>query len=108
MVRRAAAETPGHIWNQQDILPGDLFATRSVWESIEALQTFVFNGIHERYRRRSAEWFVPMEERNYVLWRIPPGEQPSLEESQRRLELLRSEGPSEAAFDFSQLGRTPR
>ncbi len=103
MVRRAAAKTPGHVWNQQDILPGDLFATRSVWESIEALHEFVFSGIHERYRRRSAEWFTPMEERNYVLWHIEAGEQPTLEESQRRLELLRAEGPSEAAFDFSRL-----
>ena len=102
MVRRAAAKTPGHVWNQQDILPGDMFATRSVWESIETLREFVFSGIHERYRRRSAEWFTPMEERNYVLWYIDAGEQPTLEESQRRLELLRADGPSEAAFDFSR------
>ncbi len=108
MVRRSAAKTPGHVWNQQDILPGDVFATRSVWESIDALREFVFSGIHERYRRRSAEWFVPMEERNYVLWRIDEGEQPTLEESQRRLELLRADGPSEAAFDFSLEGLASR
>lgn len=102
MVRRAVAKAPGHIWNQQDILPGDLFATRSVWESIDALREFVFSGIHERYRRRSAVWFVPMDERNHVLWRIEAGEQPTLDESQRRLDVLRAEGPSEAAFDFSQ------
>ena len=101
MVRREAAKTPGHVWNQQDILDGDVFATLSVWESIEALHAFVFSGIHERYRRRSAEWFVPMEERNFVLWRIEAGEQPTIEESQRRLDMLRREGPSEAAFDFS-------
>ncbi len=101
MVRREAAKTTGHVWNQQDILPGDVFATRSVWESIEALKAFVYSGIHARYFRRSAEWFVPMEERNFVLWHIDAGEQPTLEESQRRLDLLRAEGPSEAAFDFA-------
>ncbi len=101
MVRRAAAKTPGHVWNQQDILDGDVFATRSVWESVEVLKEFVFSGIHERYRRRSAEWFVPMEERNYVLWHIAAGEQPTIEESQHRLDMLRADGPSEAVFDFA-------
>ncbi len=105
MVRRAAAATPGHVWNQQDILDGDVFATRSVWESVAALEDFVFSGIHERYRRRSAEWFVPMEERNYVLWHIEPGQKPTLEESQRRLAMLRTGGPTEAVFDFGTMGR---
>ena len=104
MVRRATAKTPGHVWNQQDILPGDLFATRSVWESIEALKAFVYSGIHERYRRRGAEWFLPVDERNFVLWRIEAAEQPTLEEPQQRLDMLRAEDPSEAAFNFSLAG----
>ena len=105
MVRREAAKAPGHVWNKQDILDGEMFATRSVWESVEALRSFVFGGLHERYRRRSAEWFVPMDERNYVLWHIEPGEKPTLDESQQRLELLRTGGPTEVVFDFATMRR---
>ena len=105
MIRREAAKAPGLIWNQQDIPPGDLFATRSVWESIEALKAFVNSGIHERHRRRSAEWFKPMKERNLVLWEIREGGLPTLEESQRRLERLGIAGTSESAFDFASTER---
>ena len=49
-----------------------------------------------------------MEERNFVLWYIDVGEQPTLEESQRRLDLLRAEGPSDAAFDFATVVKQKR
>ncbi len=100
MIRKAASSTPGHIWNQQDIVDNSFFATRSVWESLESLQLFVYSGIHRRYLNRKAEWFVQDGRPNTVLWWVDRDEIPELYDAQTRLQLLREHGPSKQAFNF--------
>ena len=104
MIRRAAATAPGHVWNVQDVIDGELFATRSLWESMEALHEFVYSGIHRRYLERTSEWFVQDDQVNMVLWNAPRGEIPALAEARDRLEDLRAHGPSERAFGFASAG----
>jgi hypothetical protein len=101
MIRRAASAAPGHVFNTQDVIDGELFATRSLWESIEALHGFVYSGIHLRYLRRTKEWFVESDQVNMVLWNTAQGEIPGLDDARRRLEHLRTHGPSEQAFSFA-------
>ncbi len=100
MIRRAASGAPGHVWSAQDVIDGDFFATRSLWESIEALHAFVYSGIHRRYLNRSTEWFVESDQVNMVLWNAPKGEIPGLVDARERLGYLRTNGPSERAFSF--------
>lgn len=81
--------------------PNILNSTRSLWESIEALRAFVYSVIHRRYLNRTREWFVESDEINMVLWSAMRGETPELADARKRLEHLRSDGPSEQAFDFA-------
>ncbi|MGJ8493491.1 DUF3291 domain-containing protein, partial [Glaesserella parasuis] len=79
--------------------PGWLF-NLSVWESLEALQQYVYKGLHADMLKRKKEWFGEMEGPSYVLWWIPAGERPTLTEAKRRIALLRQHGPSPEAFSF--------
>lgn len=49
----------------------------------------------------TGEWFRKMPPPVYVLWWIPEGTTPTLEEALERLEFLRSNGPSPEAFSFA-------
>ena len=101
MIRRAAGEADGHVWNQQDVIDDVYFATRSVWQSVAALEDFVYGGIHLRYMKLSATWFTPAEERGMVLWQVEAGTRPSLEEARSRLQKVGADGPGAEAFDFA-------
>ena len=48
-------------------------------------------------------WFERMLEAYSVLWWIPVGSTPTLEEAAQRLEQLQNHGPSAAAFTFKQM-----
>ncbi len=105
MIRKAAASTPGHVWNSQDVIDDAIFATRSLWRSVESLRSFVYSGIHRRYLNRTAEWFVEDDEVNMVLWCVADDEVPELTDARARLEHLRQHGPSERAFGFRDADR---
>ncbi len=105
MIRKAASSAPGHIWNSQDIIDDAIFATRSLWETLESLRSFVYSGIHRRYLNRTAEWFVEADQVNMVLWRVADGDIPELNDAQARLAHLREHGPSERAFGFQDAHR---
>jgi len=109
----ALAETsPGFVWryNPQgvesfNIRPFDdplIYITLSVWESVEALKTFVFNPEHQEIMSQRAKWFLPLEP-HLVLWWIPKGRLPSIEDAKNRLEILKQQGPSPQAFTFLQV-----
>jgi len=50
--------------------------------------------------RRRREWFHRMAEQHLVLWWIPAGHIPSLDEGLAQLDLLEREGPGPRAFTF--------
>jgi hypothetical protein len=52
--------------------------------------------------RRRREWFVPMDQAFLVLWWVPKGHIPTIEEAKAGLELLRRKGPTAEAFTFRQ------
>jgi Domain of unknown function (DUF3291) len=108
----ALADTePGFVWRLQDgDGPGatalrprgpDFMVNMSVWESLEALRDFVYrSGPHLDFMRRRRNWFYPMGQDHLVLWWVPAGHVPDLDEGLSRLDLLRSNGPSRLAFTF--------
>ncbi len=110
-INALADESPGFIWRLQTD-EGDatsihafederILVNMSVWESLEALRAFVFNSDHVRVMRERAQWFEPSDVLTTVLWWIPAGHFPTVDEGKKRLELLRESGPSESAFTFS-------
>jgi uncharacterized protein DUF3291 len=74
----------------------------SVWRSAEALWSFVYASGHLEIMRRRREWFQRIADLYVVLFWVPEGEPPSLEEAIARLEHLRARGPSPHAFTFKQ------
>jgi Domain of unknown function (DUF3291) len=84
-----------------------LIINLTVWESLEALEAFAFKGRHLEVMRNRREWFEKSIEATTVLWWIPAGHIPTLDEAKERLELLRSEGATTEAFNFRQKFPSP-
>jgi Domain of unknown function (DUF3291) len=110
-VNALADTSPGFVWRLQSD-EGDATSIRafdderliinmSVWESIEALWDFVYDGDHLAVMRRRREWFAPIE-MHMCLWWVRAGHIPGLEEAKERLAHLRAEGPTPRAFTFKR------
>jgi hypothetical protein len=109
-INAMADAAPGFVWRLVDedgadatgIRPfdDDLIVNMSVWESREALWDFTYKSDHLAFVRRRREWFQTMTDPFLVLWWIPAGHTPTLEEALSRLETLRATGPTPEAFTF--------
>jgi hypothetical protein len=85
----------------------------SVWESVEALERFVWQTVHTRFYGRRPEWFDKMDKPHFVMWWVRPGHRPTVDEAKARLEYLTAHGPSDHAFGWesvpaAQLWKTAR
>ncbi len=78
-------------------------ANLSVWDSVEALDTFVWKTVHKQFYDRRAEWFEVLGEMHFVMWWVPAGHRPTLDEALERLDDLRENGASERAFGWDWL-----
>lgn len=78
-----------------------LLVNMSVWESIDALHTFTYRTDHRELLRGRAQWFERYDGPYAVLWWVPAGHTPSVEEAKARLAKLTAEGPTPEAFTFS-------
>ena len=75
-------------------------ANLTVWESVETLEASVFNTVHKQFFARRAKWFEVLEQMYFVMWWVPKGHCPGLDEVLARLSLLREHGPSVMAFGW--------
>jgi hypothetical protein len=101
---------PGFVWRLQtdagdatSIRPteDDLFLINmSVWSSLETLRAFVYTTAHVGVLRQRRAWFERSVTSHMVLWWVPAGHIPTIEEALERLERLRQDGPTAAAFTF--------
>jgi len=80
----------------------DIVVNMSMWESVQALRDFVYGPRHAQVLRRRREWFVAPGSPHLVLWWVPAGELPTLEQARARLDLLEANGPGPAAFTLRQ------
>ena len=109
---------PGFVWmmegsgepntgNTDTKIDGDprYVANLTVWENVETLENFVFNTLHKRFYERRQEWFEVLGEMHFVMWWVPQGYRPSLEEALERLEYLKRNGDSDHAFGWSYLAQ---
>jgi len=114
-VNAVADAAPGFVWRLEeddDEHPGAtgirayddpwLIVNLSVWESREALWDFAYGGDHLDVMRRRREWFSALPESHLVLWWVPAGTIPTVEEAVTRLDHLRKHGPTPRAFSFKQ------
>lgn len=113
VINALADRTPGFVWRLQTE-EGNAMAIRpvadddrmainmSVWESLEALQEFVYRSAHVGPLRDRKQWFEPLDGPILALWWVPAGHIPSISEALDRLRQLKECGPSPEAFTFRQ------
>lgn len=109
-INRLAEHSKGFIWrlvgdggNATDIRISDdpqLLVNMSVWQDIDSLYQYVYKSDHHQFFRRRREWFTRWEKPSPVLWWIPAGHQPTLEEAMDRIDYLAEHGATVFAFDF--------
>lgn len=109
-VNAEAEAAPGFVWRLQDENGNATSFARdgnplrilnlSVWESVDAFKSFTYGGDHVGFMRRRLEWFEPRDSPHLVMWWIPAGHEPTVEEAEARLARLQSDGPSREAFTF--------
>ncbi len=111
-INALADHSPGFVWRLQTE-EGDatsvqafddplLLVNLSVWETIEALHTFIYRSTHLQLLQGKKSWFKRPEKPHLALWWIAAGHEPSVAEAKARLELLQDQGPGPDAFTFSR------
>lgn len=116
-VNKVAENTEGFVWRLKDegnnatsfnpYNDEQVIINISVWETIEALEHFVYQTLHTDFLKRRKEWFTKYGKANMAMWWIPKGMFPSIEDSVERLDLLQNQGPSMHAFDFRKRFNPP-
>ncbi|MFG2577554.1 DUF3291 domain-containing protein [Streptomyces sp. NPDC048481] len=110
-VNAAADKAPGFVWRFTGEGANDATGVRpagenvivnlTVWQTQEALWDFTYRSGHLEAMRRRREWFERHVEAHLVLWWVPVGHLPTVDEALERLADLRAHGPSPRAFTFS-------
>jgi hypothetical protein len=107
---------PGFVWmmegsgepgtgNTEAKIGGDpqYVSNLTVWESVETLEHFVWNTVHRTFYERRQEWFQVLGKMHFVMWWIPAGHKPTLDEALARLALCEANGDSDEAFGWAYL-----
>jgi hypothetical protein len=112
VINRLAERSTGFIWRLHDesgnatSLPVTddpyVIANLTVWRSVEDLRVFTYRSDHRLVFVRRYEWFERWPGPSVVMWWIPAGTIPTIQEGLQRLALLAAEGPSPDAFTFKQ------
>jgi hypothetical protein len=112
-VNAIAERSEGFVWRLKDesnnataIRPfpdPDMAVNLSVWDSVEALETFVWKTVHSRFYNAKASWFEKTSATHFVMWSVSAGHLPGLEEAKARLDHLSQYGDSDFAYGWSHL-----
>lgn len=109
-INATAESSPGFLWrlqsesgNATDIRVDDdplLIVNMSVWRSVEALFEFAYKSAHRVVVADRRKWFSRPDGAYQVLWWVPAGHIPTVDEGMGKLALLRRVGPGPRAFNF--------
>ncbi len=112
-INALAERSEGFVWRLKDqsnnataIRPASdptMAVNLSVWESVEALERFVWATVHKQVYNRKGDWFERLAAPHFVMWPVAAGHIPDLVEAMGRLEYLRARGDSDFAFGWGHL-----
>lgn len=107
---------PGFVWmmegsgepgtgNTENKIGNDpqFISNLTVWEDVVSLENFVWNTVHRTFYERRADWFQVLGKMHFVMWWVPEGHEPTLDEALGRLDHLRTHGASQDAFGWEYL-----
>ena len=116
LVNGLGKRMPGFVWmmegsgapgtgNTENAIGGDaqFVSNLTVWDSVTALEAFVWNTVHRQFYERRAEWFEVLGRMHFVMWWVPAGHKPTLDEALARLAHLEAQGDSDHAFGWTYL-----
>jgi len=116
-INAIADTSPGFVWrlqgesgNNTDLKVGDdplFIVNMSVWDSLEALHAFTYRSDHKAVFARRYEWFERADGPSMVLWWVPAGSTPTVDDALARLNLLAERGPTADAFTFKTVFPPP-
>ena len=116
MLNRIAERSEGFVWKYETGVGGvvqedvdnnpHILVNMTVWDSFESFRHFVWNTLHKHFVNRKSEWFTPLDTAHFVMWWIPEGHRPTLDEARTKLDLLRQDASTDAAFGWDWLTQT--
>ena len=115
-INALAEASPGYVWRLQDeagdataLRPfgDDVLVNMSLWADVQSLSDYVYKSAHTEMLKRRREWFDKVEQAHMVLWWVPAGHLPSVDEAAERLTHFREHGASPHAFSFRQAFAAP-
>lgn len=111
-INALAEAAPGFIWrlvgdgNDATSLrpfPDDwMIVNMSVWQDIDSLYQFTYYSEHTAFYRRRGEWFEKLGKPVFVMWWVPAGHIPTIQEAKDKLDHLEQHGATPLAFTFKQ------
>ena len=112
-INALAEQSPGFVWrlvdennNATSLRPFEddwLIVNMSVWQSVETLKAFAYNTRHSEYLRKRRQWFEAHSEAYFLMWWIPAGHIPTLEDAKERLQYIQRHGDTPHAFTFKHV-----
>ncbi|WP_137971922.1 DUF3291 domain-containing protein [Pseudomonas sp. F(2018)] len=116
-INALAEASPGYVWRLQDeagdataLRPfgDDVLVNMSLWADVQSLSDYVYKSAHTEMLKRRREWFDKVEQAHMVLWWVPAGHLPSVDEAAERLAHFREHGASAHAFSFRHAFAAPK
>lgn len=113
-VNKFAEESPGFVWRMKgengeasSLLASPfedpmIVTNLTVWADIPSLQAFVYKSVHRYFLQNRRQWFSRVDGSQVVMWWIPAGTIPTLDEAKRKLEQLETSGSRPDAFTLQQ------
>ena len=92
-----------HPWSDDPFL----LVNMSVWHTPQDLKNYVCRSEHLDFYLKRSQWFEKPSQAHYVLWWIPAGHTPTVEEAKQRLDHYRAHGATHHAFWFGKLFPAP-
>ena len=75
----------------------------TVWEDVASMEAFVWNTVHKQFYDRRQEWFEILGKMHFVMWWVPMGHRPTLQEALARLSHREEHGDSDHAFGWQHI-----
>jgi hypothetical protein len=111
-INALAENSEGFVWRLKDygnnatsikVYDDDfIIVNMSVWQNTEALFQYVYQSAHVEIFKRRKEWFEKMSQMHMVLWYVPAGHRPTVNEAVEKLNYLRKNGETPLAFTFKK------
>ena len=116
-INHLAEVSPGFIW-RYEYSPADAMSLRaydkqkiifnmSVWSSLDALKNYVYKSTHLEFVQAKNHWFHELDSAHMVLWWLPEGVVPRVDDALEKISLINEIGANRLAFNFGRVFPPP-